>query len=66
MFQFTKEKINNLLTVEDYNTYFEKVSTKEIIEKPYDEESFFLYTEANFKRSVKIKTKVSLNKKLYN
>ena len=66
MFQFTKEKINNLLTVEDYNTYFEKVSTKEIIEKTYDEESFFLYTEANFKRSVKIKTKVSLNKKLYN
>lgn len=66
MYQFTKEIIKSLLSVEEYNTYFEKVSTKEIVEKPYDEEFYFLYTEANFKRRESIKNKVELNKKLYN
>jgi hypothetical protein len=66
MFEFTKEKINNQLSIEDYQSFFEKISKKEIVEKPYDEEDFFLYTEANFKRSEKIKTKIELNKKLYN
>ena len=66
MFQFTKEKINSLLSIEDYHTFFEKVSSKEIVEKPYDEEDFFLYTEANFKRSEKLRNKIELNKKLYN
>lgn len=52
--------------MEDYHAFFQKVSLKEIIEAPYDQEFYFLYTLANFKRSEKIKTKVELNKKLYN
>lgn len=66
MFEFTKEKINSLLSLEDYLEFFEKVSTKEIVESPYDEEAFYLYTQANFKRSAKIRTKIDINKKLYN
>jgi hypothetical protein len=66
MFEFTKEKINQLLSIEAYQDFFEKVSKKEIVEAPYDEDTFFLYTEANFKRSVKIRNKVELDKKLYN
>ena len=66
MFQFTKEKIEKYLSVEDYQSFFEKLSRKEIVEKPYDNEAYFLYTEANYKRSEKIKSKVELNKKLYN
>jgi hypothetical protein len=66
MFEFTKEKINQLLSIEAYQDFFEKVSNKEIVEAPYDEDTFFLYTEANFKRSVKIRNKVELDKKLYN
>lgn len=66
MFQFTKEKISKLLSMEDYEAFFTKVIHKEIVEVPYDQEFYFSYTEANFKRFSKIKTKVALNKKLYN
>ena len=66
MFKFTKEKINNLLSIESYQDYFEQIAKKEIIESPYDQDAYFAYTEANFKRSIKIKTKLDLNKKLYN
>ncbi len=66
MFEFTKEIINNLLSLEDYHKFFEKVSNQKGTEAPYDDEGFLLYTIANFKRSNKIRTKVNLDKKLYN
>lgn len=52
--------------MDDYEAYFKKVTNKEIVEPPYDQDFYFNYTEANFKRFGKIKTKVELNKKLYN
>ena len=66
MFQFTKEKINDLLNIDQYQSFFEKVATKEVIEAPYDDEFYFNYTEANFKRRASVAKKVELNKKLYN
>ncbi|MCB0509345.1 MAG: thioredoxin family protein, partial [Bacteroidetes bacterium] len=66
MFQFTKEKVNKLLSLEDYLAYTRQVIDKTIVKAPYDEAYYFSYTEANFKRSEKIRTQVELNKKLYN
>lgn len=66
MFQFSQEIINNLLSIEEYHAYFEQIVEKKIVEKPYNEDYYFSYTEANFKRSKKIKKQVELNKKLYN
>jgi len=66
MFQFTKEIINNLLNIEQYQEFFKKVISKEIIKPPYEDEFYFNYTEANFKRRASVAKKVELNKKLYN
>lgn len=66
MFEFTKEKINGYLSIEDYHEYFENITKKEILEAPYNVEAYLMYTQANLKRSTKIRTKVNLDKKLYN
>ncbi|MCB0539690.1 MAG: thioredoxin family protein [Chitinophagales bacterium] len=66
MFKFTKDYINSLQTIEDYNIFFKKIVEKEITEAPYSDDGFYAYTEANFKRINSLKTKIDLDKKLYN
>ena len=66
MFEFTKEKVNQLFSIDEYNDFFEKASVGQIHEAPYDNPAFASYTAANYKRSQQIRTKVDLDKKLYN
>lgn len=66
MFEFTKEKVNQLLSIDEYDEFFSKASNGEIWEIPYDNPAYASYTAANYKRSQKIRMKIDLDKKLYN
>lgn len=66
MFKFTKEYLNSLYSIDDYNNYFKKIVDKEITIDPYNQEGYYNYTEANYKRINTLKNKIDLDKKLYN
>lgn len=66
MYKFTTEKLNALLSVNDYQNYFKKIVDKEIAEAPYDNPAYYSYTEANYKRRESLLNKIDINKKLYN
>lgn len=66
MFKFTKEILDQLLSVEDYYAHFQRIIDKEYIEKPYDDDYYLSYTEGNLKRIQSSVNKIDLQKKLYN
>ena len=66
MFKFTKEILDQLLSVEDYYAHFQRIVDKEYIEKPYDDAYYLSYTEGNLKRIESSANKIDLQKKLYN
>lgn len=66
MFKFTKEYLNSLYTIEEYNIFFKQIVEKEITTPPYNTDGYYTYTEANYKRVNTLKSKINLNKKLYN
>lgn len=66
MYNFTKEKINEMLSFEDYIQYSEDIVSKKKVLAPYDQEVYFQYTEVNHNRVTKAIRDIQVDKKLYN
>lgn len=66
MYKFTKEKVESLMSIDDYLAYFSSILEAENPIAPYNIDSYHSYTAANLKRIGSIKSKIDINKKLYN